>query len=335
MTKEELKNDYNLYLKKIKGEIPEILSNGPIRRRALIDRIIELSPLSTTEKSDLGASGLLSYYRSIAGTAIQKLEQYGDITVNQHNEISLAKSPSVIVREAEVAKFIIELLKDKSITAAQISKSAISYFGVDKTPTPNDDSGIDQMVKRLLPSMAKRKKLSCSYGKYSLYPDTVVIKKPVSLFEEFITMINSKGGEFFENYSAILLDKYYRSIGAKVGYCNVIGGSDDGGIDVILSVSDQLGFNDKILVQCKQKTNSNVTLKELKEFIGAFYVEKGTRGIFMTNARFHKDASLLFSELNDIIPIDGPKLFDIAKQCECGLRLENGTYCIDEEFFRI
>ena len=55
----------------------------------------------------------------------------------------------------------------------------------------------------------------------------------------------------------------------------------------------------------------------------------------MTTSRFHKEASLLFSELGDIVPIDGPKLFEIAKRTECGLRLVNGQYEIDKEIFAI
>jgi hypothetical protein len=333
VTVSELKREYNVYLKKIKREIHDLLSGGAMSRKTLIDGIIARSPLSAEEKADFSAASVYSMYRSIIGTAIQKLQKYGDISVNEHNEITLVKTPSVIVKEIEVTRYIIDLLKDKTCTQKQIISGALTYFGADRTGSALDDEGIEATVRRLLPDLAHRKKIVCAYGKYSLCSDTIVIKKPRSLFEEFITLINSKGGEFFENYSAMLLDKYYQSIGMRVSYCNVIGGSDDGGIDVILSVSDQLGFSDKILVQCKQKNGSNVTLKELKEFIGAFYVEKGTRGIFMTNSRFHKEASLLFSDLNDIIPIDGPKLFDIAKSCECGIKLENGEYKIDSEFF--
>lgn len=335
MKTEDLKRDYKMYLNQIKRQIPEILKNGPLKRKTIIDKAVELSPLTPDDKKDFRASGILALYRSIVGTALQRMQQYGDICVNDHNEISLSKKPSVIVREAEVARYIIELLKTGTLTAKEILLACIKYFGADKTPSASDDDDIDTLVRKLLPSLTKRGKLTYAYGKYSLSSDTMVIKKPTSLFEEFIAMLNSKGGEFFENYSALLLDNYYRSIDMNVGYCNVIGGSDDGGIDVMLQVSDQLGFEDKILVQCKQKTNSAVTLKELKEFVGAFYVEKGTRGIFMTTSRFHKEASKLFGQLHNIIPIDGPKLFELAKKCQCGLKADGEQYTVDKEFFAV
>ena len=333
MTNEELKKDYKLYLNKIKTEIPSLLKDGPMGRKALIDALVSLSPLTKEDKLDLGASGVLAQYRSIIGNAIKKMEQYGDISIDPHGQLSLKKKPLRIANEAEISRYIIEQVKEQTLTLKEITSRAVDYFGASNTITLDDDVGIEIMIRHLVSDLVRRNKLCYSYGKYTISPDTIVIKKPHSLFEEFITLLNSKGGEFFENYSAMLLEKYYTAIGMKVGYCNVIGGSDDGGIDVILTVSDQLGFNDKILVQCKQKTGSNVTLKELKEFVGAFYVDKGTRGIYMTTARFHKEASLLFNDLPDIIPIDGPKLFDIAKKCECGVKAVNGGYEIDREFF--
>lgn len=333
MTAADIKRDYKSYLNKIKGEIPDALKDGPLQRRALIDRLVALSPLSDAERKDLGAQSALSQYKSVIGTAISRMEQYGDIEIGAAGEIVLKKKPQTIVREAEISRFIIEQVKEGAVTYKELAERAITYFGAERTATVDDDVTVEVMVKRLLPDLVRRGKISHSYGKYTLSPDSIVIKKPRSLFEEFMILLNSKGGEFFENYSAMLLDKYYRSLGMTVGYCNVIGGSDDGGIDVILTVSDQLGFKDKILVQCKQKSGTNVTLKELKEFVGAFYVDKGTRGIYMTTARFHKEASLLFNDLPDIIPIDGAKLFDIAKKCECGVKAVNGGYEIDREFF--
>ena len=333
MTNEELKKDYKLYLNKIKTEIPSLLKDGTMGRKALIDALVSLSPLSAEDKLDLGASGVLAQYRSMIGNAIKKMEQYGDIAIDSHGQISLKKQPLRIANEAEISRYIIEQVKEQTLSLKEITSRAVDYFGASNTLTLDDDVGIEIMIRHLVSDLVRRNKLACSYGKYTISPDTIVIKKPRSLFEEFISLLNSKGGEFFENYSAMLLEKYYTAIGMKVGYCNVIGGSDDGGIDVILTVSDQLGFNDKILVQCKQKAGSNVTLKELKEFVGAFYVDKGTRGIFMTTSRFHKEASLLFNEMHDIVPIDGPKLFELAKHCECGLKPQNGAFVIDEELF--
>ena len=81
----------------------------------------------------------------------------------------------------------------RTCTAKQIISGALTYFGADKTGSALDDEGIEVTVKRLLSDLTRRKKLTCAYGKYSLCSDTIVIKKPRSLFEEFITLITADG----------------------------------------------------------------------------------------------------------------------------------------------
>ena len=241
----------------------------------------------------------------------------------------------MIIREAEIAPYIISLLKVRAMTGAEISESAKVYFGAADTLTLDDDRETERAVEKLLSQLTKSGKISGIGGRYSISSDMMLVKKPSSVFEEFISFLNSKGGEFFENYSAMLLEKYFLACGKLVSACNVIGGSDDGGIDVMLTTSDWLGFKDTVLVQCKQKTNSNVTLNEVKQFVGAFYVEKGTKGIFMTTSRFHRDATTVINGLADIVAIDGRKLYDIAKKCSCGITEMDGEYAVDYGFFGV
>lgn len=323
MNVSEIKAEHKKYLEKIKGDIRDILSGGEMKRRELIDKVVLRSGLTKEQLADRSAAGAASLYRSIVGTALVKMERYGDITVDPDGTVSLIKAPAIIVREAELAPYLIDRLKSRAYTKSELTSLAVSYFGADKTESDADEKAIEKHTA----------KLRYTGRRYTIGSDSIVIKKPGSLYEEFIAFLNSKGGEFFENYSAMLLDSLYKCAGMTVSACNVIGGSDDGGIDVMLRVSDWLGFSDKVLVQCKQKTNSFVTLKEVKEFVGAFYVEKGTRGIFMTTSRFHRDAAAVISALPDIVAIDGAKLFDIAKHCACGIRQENEAYCLDYSFF--
>ena len=333
MTVEEIKSNYKAILKKCKKDILELLKNGESPRRDVIDYVVENSGMSADELSDRSASGAFSLYRSIVGTALQDMKKYGDIVINEYNTVSLKKKPSVIVKESELAPYIINLLKTRAMTFAELAESATVYFGAAETPDFDDDVSIKRVMERLMPDLVRRGKISYTGGRYSIGSDMIIIKRPHSVFEEFIAFLNSKGGEFFESYSAMLLEKYFLISGKTVSACNVIGGSDDGGIDVTLTVSDWLGFKDNVLVQCKQKTNSNVTLKEVKEFVGAFYVEKGTKGIFMTTSRFHRDASSVLSSLRDIVAIDGRKLFDIAKKCSCGIIQDGSEYVMDYGFF--
>ena len=333
MTVNELKNNYGKYLTEIKGDIREVLNGKALTRRQLIEAVTKRSSMTPAELKDRSAGSALTMYRSIIGTAIGKMQRYGDIIEDDGGHISLCKPVSTIVKEAELAPFIVDRIKENAYTRREMSELAVKYFGADKTEETWDDRSIEALTATLLGDLTRRGKLRCTGGRYSIGSDSVVIKKPGSVFEEFIAMLNSKGGEFFESFSAMLLDAYYRSCGMTVTACNVIGGSDDGGIDVMLDVTDKLGFRDLILVQCKQKSNSNVTPKEVKEFVGAFYVDKGTRGIFMTTSRFHKDAATIVNSLPNVTQIDGARLFEMAKACRVGIKEENGAFVIDKAFF--
>lgn len=333
MTTEELRTDYGLYLKKIKSDIRDILDGKDQKRKDVLDKAMALSGLTKEELSDRSASGVSSMYRSIIGTALAKMQKYGDIRIDAGGMVSLIKSPLIIVKEAELAPYLMDRVKDNAITKDELISSAVNYFGLKETETTADEKAMERLASRLLGDLVKRGKLRYVGGRYTIGSDSIVIKRPGSVYEEFIAFLNSKGGEFFESYSAMLLESYYRFAGMKVSSCNVIGGSDDGGIDVMLCVSDWLGFSDKVLVQCKQKSNLNVTLKEVKEFVGAFYVEKGTRGIIMTTSRFHRDAATLINSVDNVIGIDGIKLYEIAKHCLCGINEENGVYSVDYSFF--
>lgn len=333
MTANEIKASYKSYLNKCKRDILEILKNGPTQRKNIIDGAVALSGMTDTDLKNRTAGGPLALYRSLVGNALSDMQKYGDISISESGAVSLKKKPAVIIGEAEIAPYIINLLQSRALTAAEITEKATVYFGAAETLTLEDDKAIKKTVERLLPSLLKRGKISYIGGRYSIASDMILVKKPSSVFEEFIGFLNSKGGEFFENYSAMLLEKYFISCGKMVGACNVIGGSDDGGIDVMLTTSDWLGFEDTVLVQCKQKSNSNVTLNEVKQFVGAFYVEKGTKGIYMTTSRFHRDATTVINGLADIVAIDGRKLFDIAKKCSCGIIEKDGDYAVDYGFF--
>ncbi len=333
MTVAELRSNYSKYLSRIKGDIRESLNGKALTRRQLIDAVAKRSGMTDAELKDRSAGSVLTMYRSIIGTAIGKMQKYGDIISDESGYISLCKSVATIVKEAELAPFIVDRIKERAYTRREMTELAVSYFGADKTESTNDDESIETLTVTLLGELTRRGKLRCIGGRYSIGSDTVIIKKPGSVLEEFISMLNSKGGEFFESFSAMLLESYYRSCGMTVTACNVIGGSDDGGIDVMFDVTDRLGFRDVILVQCKQKTNSNVTPKEVKEFVGAFYVDKGTRGIFMTTSRFHKDAAAVINTLPDIAQIDGARLFEMAKLCHVGIKEENGVFSVDRSFF--
>ena len=98
--------------------------------------------------------------------------------------------------------------------------------------------------------------------------------------------------------------------------CNVTGGSDDGGVDIVVRITDKLGFKDFICVQAKARRNAHVTLKEEREFIGAMHTQNGTKGIYLTTSVFHPDAEKLLNDVPHVTGIDGARIYALAKELD-------------------
>ena len=116
-------------------------------------------------------------------------------------------------------------------------------------------------------------------------------------------------------------------------YCDVTGGSDDGGIDIVIETLDSLGFGERILAQTKCRDRALVTEKEVREFYGAMNLQNGTRGIYITTTRFHEAAIDLIDASRDLVGIDGDKLFELVKKTEYGIKKIKNGYVIDGAIF--
>ena len=117
-------------------------------------------------------------------------------------------------------------------------------------------------------------------------------------------IISTKDGEFFEAYSVNVLTKYLIYKNNEILESKVTGGSEDNGIDGVIKIKDLLNKQTNILIQSKVRTNCQVTLKEVREFYGAFKALKGDIGIFITNTTFHREAVKFSKLMSDLILID-------------------------------
>ena len=141
------------------------------------------------------------------------------------------------------------------------------------------------------------------------------------------------GGKFFESFVANLLEKYFTLSGKMVVYCDITGGSDDGGIDIVLETVDYLGFNEKIVAQTKCRDRAHITEKEVREFYGAMNASGATRGIYVTSTHFHESAENFLDSCGDLVGIDGEKLFDLIKKTRYGIKKCEGGYTFDTAIF--
>lgn len=146
---------------------------------------------------------------------------------------------------------------------------------------------------------------------------------------EYLSMLHKKGGMFFEKFVASLLVKKLLASGLDVvDYC-VIGGADDGGIDVVIDTVDEMGFCDHIVVQAKCHGRASVTENTIRDFYGSLKMQNGTRGIFITTTSFTSSAQNLLNVLNNCIGIDGATLFRWAKELSYGVHVGKNKSFLD------
>ena len=141
-------------------------------------------------------------------------------------------------------------------------------------------------------------------------------------------------GEFENLVVQLLLKMGYGSGVDNAGVATKLSG--DGGIDGIIK-EDQLGFS-SIYIQAKQwALNSTVGRPEIQKFAGALQGEKATKGLFITTAKFSKEARQYANNLrqSNIVLIDGDALMRLMIKYNLGVSVEQiyEVKRIDTDFF--
>ena len=112
--------------------------------------------------------------------------------------------------------------------------------------------------------------------------------------------------------------------------------SGDDGIDGLIK-ADKFGF-DTIYVQAKQwQLDSTITRPDIQKFLGALVGQGASKGLFITTARFSKEA-ILFTQRHlqqKIILVDGNKLTKLMIEYNLGVSIESTLQIkrIDYDFF--
>ncbi len=141
--------------------------------------------------------------------------------------------------------------------------------------------------------------------------------------------------EFFEEVCVKLVCRVY---GVSEDFGQVTGGTDDEGIDGIVNLVDEFGFNkETIFIQCKCRKNIDnyTTATEVREFRGAVAKKKGKRSLFMTNGIMHKDALKETVDNDPLLLVDGTKLAELMIKYQLGVRTRGSLPVIDDEFYPI
>lgn len=308
-----LKKNQRSVKAKIRRDFMDVLSScDKIVKGELFKELFARSELTEeqTRQSSVDSVGVL--YRSLIGAVLCEAIENAEVT-DENGSIYLNRDVPIYVRESEVKEYVKNLFKEnKPLTKREIINKSIRAFGTDKTLSERDDNKLRAYIGDFLASAQRASLITASNGRYYMSQEKEDV---LDSYEQFLNSINSKGGEYFERYGAMLLKKFYEKAGVCVLECNVTGGSDDGGVDIELRTQDKLGFKEYIAVQAKARRSAQVSVKEIREFIGAMHTKGATRGIYLTTSTFHPNAQVLIDRIYNITAIDGKKLYTLAKEC--------------------
>ena len=320
--------------RKIYRAILDRLEESPADRQELIKAALDSFSLTKKELSDSSTNGRMNVLRSSSGVVINEMHARSIISRDALLLYHINTEKPVAVRMDKCEEEILKALRRGAKTRQEIKDLLVGFFGTDATATKRDDNKLFTFIGQILKKLLLEKLVDYDGTYYRIAPArTATIKNReelLSLKADFLTLIHSKGGEYFEHYFMNLLAKYLIRSGKSVTESYVVGGAADGGIDGIAKTVDSLGFRETIMVQTKNRTET-VVETDIRAFYGAVCAAQGSRGIFATTSGFHPMAQKLLDSIDNCVGIGGDKIFTMAIDCAYGIRREDGRLVIDRE----
>lgn len=277
--------------------------------------------------------------KSYIGTVLNELISEKTLTC-ENGFVAKSADDGIIVDKTKCKAKLLELLKKKEYEKAELYRLIIESLGAHQTATKADDNEIKGYIGQLLTQYVNDGTLEICNKKYRIRNKTGQKRstQPIGEAEfkkEFLSRLHENGGRFFERFFANVLEKYFTVTGRTVWDCVVCGGSDDGGIDIRIKLTDDLGFVDEVMVQTKCRDTAQVTENEIRNFYGAINAVKASKGIFVTTSTFHSAADKLLHQLDNCVGIDGDGVFELSKKVLYGMKILRGGYVFDEMVFDI
>jgi len=321
------------------------LSSAPeIRRKQLIEAVVAKIGLTSQQLQNTAPGSELVSAKSRIGRVLSEAMKSRYILEDELSYLSLNNAEIKYVSKYRCRDFIVSLLEGgKSYTKQELFRLAEEHFCDCQLSGEEKDLQLRSVLGQVLARLEEEGHICRCSDKVSLltdrrYPSTELgcyLREAAmggGVEKYFLKSIHSMGGEWFELYAVELLEAYFKKCGKTIISASVSGGSNDGGIDGIINTKDWLGYRELILMQMKNR-NAIVTPKDVREFYGAVCAEQGSRGLYVTISSFHPEAQKLIDKVDNLIGIDGHRIFLIAKKCRYGLKFEKGQLKIDEELF--
>ena len=300
-----------------------ILGSAPMERTRLVNACLSELGLTEQELSDNSAGGTKSMLRSRIGAVINEMHSRALILLDDFGKYYLVSERPVVIRIERCEKEILKALTEGPISKTDLRQRLKGAFGTEKTVSTRDDDMLATYMGQILKRLLADKTVLFTDGVYSLSPRLSAhaddINTILELKSDFLQRLHAKGGEFFENYFMTLISKYSKKHGRKVIESYVTGGSSDGGIDGVIKTEDSLGFREITMVQTKNRVDIT-SETDVRGFYGAVCARRGTRGIFVTTSDFHDAAKAFIDGLDDLVGVNGDRIFSMAIECGHGIK---------------
>ena len=325
---DETKGAVTAAILQVLGEMP-----AASRRQIIDGAMARCAPgVKSPAPPDDNADAVRSYIGSVLTDLIAK----EDVT-RQNEGYALNKEALVIVREEQCETAVKRLLAGRPYGKSELYRALDRHFGTDRTASREDDCNLHTAAGTVLSRLVKSGTVAFVDGSYRLTSAVFDGRNdplPEADFKKrFLERLHLLGGAFFERFAASALEKYFLVTGREVLTCEITGGSDDGGVDIVIDTVEDLGFTEHIMVQAKCRDQNQVTEKEVREFYGALTARGGSRGIYITTAGFHPGADRLLRSIPNCVGVDGDKLFEIIKKTAYGIHKTGAGYTFDDTIF--
>ncbi len=306
---------------KAKEIVMRNFSKTYVLRTLLIEKCINALNLSDKEKKDKSPGGIFNASKCRFGNAIDTLiaggyfEQDENKILRKLKEFKVEEAVQSVLRDNRLENIILEQLKKKSLKRQDLLKQASKVF------LEQDKSVTEQVVRsdvgRILSELKKAKKIAEKNGNVSLF--SAVKPQPKNEDEILKKAFESLSDEELVDHSVALMEKWF----STHSYTNVkaenTDGPNDNGIDGRVLAKDSFGYDEVILLQVKHlsKKDRYVPLCEVREFAGCLLSENAHKGIFVTNAKYHRDTVKFVKTFKSgyYVLIDGAKWLALAKAC--------------------
>ena len=287
---------------------------APVQRKQLIDRCIKRQKLTAAELKDKTPGSVLNVINCRFGDAIEQLLTSGAIVQNPDGTLVRSQgkaAPTVkkAQRDAVVEPVIVTLLETSGKTKRDIlnavkEKAAPLLTGVSEQVLLSD-------AGRILEELIRAEKLELKDGVYSRIHE--------SEEERAARIFNALSDEGLVEHSVNMLKRWYESRGYKVTEWKNTDSPTDGGIDGVITATDELGFQERIILQVKNFHNKNNRVKEceMREFCGVLAKDSATKGLFVTSSKYHQGAAKFAKDFKYkyLALIDGEKWLRLAAAC--------------------